>query len=74
MKLSYNKLWHTMLDKKVKKKDLEKNAGVTHYSIIQMGKDEPISLEVLVRICEYLDCDLDDVVEVVPDIENKTSC
>lgn len=63
-----------MLDKKVKKKDLEKNAGVTHYSIIQMGKDEPISLEVLVRICEYLDCDLDDVVEVVPDIENKTSC
>lgn len=74
MKLSYNKLWHTMLDKKVKKKDLEKNAGVTHYSIIRMGKDEPISLEVLVRICEYLDCDLDDVVEVVPDIENKTSC
>lgn len=74
MKISYSKLWHTMLDKKIKKIDLEKNAGITHYAMIQMGKGEPISLEVLVKICEYLDCGLNDVVEVIPEIDKNTTC
>ena len=74
MKISYSKLWHTMLDKRVKKKELEEYAGVTHYAMIQMGKGEPVSLEVLANICEYLKCDLNDVVEVVSDIEKNTTC
>ena len=74
MKVSYQKLWHLLLDRRIKKKDLEQKVGITHYSVIQMGKNEPISLEVLVKICEYLDCGLDEIVEVVPDIDKNTTC
>ena len=65
MKISYSKLWHLLLDRKIKKKDLEKKAGISHYSMIQMGKGNDISTEILVKICNTLSCGLNDIAEIV---------
>lgn len=66
MAVSYRKLWHLLLDKNMSKAALEKKAGVTHYSMTKMGKDEDVSTEVLTKICDALDCGIDDIVEFIP--------
>ena len=67
MSVSYNKLWKLLIDYKMKKSDLGKAAKMSPNTIAKLGKDEAVSLEVLVRICEVLNCDIGDIVEVVPD-------
>jgi DNA-binding Xre family transcriptional regulator len=52
------------------RKDLEKLAGVSHYTMTKMGKNEDVSTEALRNICKALDCSLDDIVELLPD-DNK---
>ncbi len=66
MAVSYNKLWHLLLDKKMSKADLEKKAGVSHYSITKMGKNEDVTTEVLTKICDALNCGINDIVEFIP--------
>lgn len=70
MAVSYMKLWHLLLDKKMTRSDLEKLAGVSHYTMTQMGKGKDVSTEALRNICFALDCKLDDIMEFIPD-ENK---
>lgn len=60
MAYSYNKLWKLMIDKKINKTALRKEAGITSNAMAKMGKDQPVSVEVLVKICRVLDCSLDD--------------
>lgn len=67
MNISYNKLWKLLIDKNMKKKDLRVAARISANTIARMGKNEPVSLEVLVKICEAFSCDIGDIVEVVPD-------
>lgn len=67
MAVSYRKLWHLMLDKKVSKNSLEKLAGISHYSVAKMTKDEDVSTEVLTKICAALDCEVQDIVDFLPD-------
>ena len=67
MAVSYKKLWHLMLDKKINKSGLEKAAGISHHSILKMNRDEDVSTEVLTKICKALDCDISDIVEFVKD-------
>lgn len=67
MNVSYMKLWHLLLDKKMTRSDLEKLAGVSHYTMTQMGKDKDVSTEALRNICIALDCELGDIMEFVPD-------
>lgn len=67
MAVSYMKLWHLLLDRKMTKGDLEKAAGVSHYTMTQMGKDKDVSTEALRNICVALGCKLDDIIEFVPD-------
>ncbi len=74
MKITYARLWQQLLDRKIKKKDLEQQAGITHYALLQMGRDEPVSLEMLAKVCDYLDCGLDDIVQVIPEIDETTFC
>ena len=64
--VSYNKLWKLLIDKQMKKKDLGDAAGVSANTIAKMGKNELVSLEVLVRICRALNCDIGDIMEVLP--------
>ncbi|MBQ8108999.1 MAG: helix-turn-helix transcriptional regulator [Clostridia bacterium] len=67
MAVSYRKLWHLMLDKKINKSGLEKLAGISHHSILKMNRDEDVSTEVLTKICSALQCNVQDIVEFLPD-------
>lgn len=64
MKYSYNKLWKLLIDKKMIKKDLMTEASITSSTMAKMGKELPVSLEVLGRICKALNCDIGDIIEI----------
>lgn len=66
MAISYNKLWKLLVDKKMSKADLRKAVGMAPNTLTKMRKDEPVSLEIIIRICECLNCDISDVMELVP--------
>ena len=70
MSISYKKLWHILLDKDLKKKDLAEMAGVSTYTINKLNRNENVTVEVLVKICRALDCTMDDILEVLDD-ENE---
>ena len=65
MKISYNRLWKLLIDKNMRKKDLGKLAGISSASIAKLGKGSNITTDVLLRICETLDCTLEDIMEIV---------
>ena len=64
MIISYNKLWHLLLDKKMNKQDLKRATGISTASIAKLGKGENITTDVLLRICKALNCDLTDIMEL----------
>lgn len=72
MKMSYKKLWKLLIDKDMKKTDLRKKAGISSSSLAKIGKNENVTTDVLLRICEALDCNLDDIAESVPDDDAET--
>lgn len=63
---SYNPLWHLLIDREIKKQELQKMSDVSAASIAKMGRCENVTTDVLLRICEALDCQLADIVERVP--------
>lgn len=67
MKMSYNKLWKLLIDKKMKKSDLRKNAKISSSTLAKLTNDENVTTEVLVKICNELKCDVSDIMEFVPD-------
>lgn len=67
MAVSYNKLWKLLIDKKMKKKDLQAAADISASVITKLGRDEPVTITILVKICAALKCDIGDVVEIVPE-------
>ena len=71
MKMSYNKLWKLLIDKQLKKSDLRTLAGISSSSLAKLGKDENVTTEVLVRICNALQCDVSDIMEFVPPISES---
>lgn len=71
MRMSYNKLWKLLIDKGMNKSAMRKAAGISSSSLAKLGKGENVTTEVLLRICEALNCNLNDIVEAVPDGENK---
>ena len=66
MAISYKKLWKLMIDKDLKKKDLRQLAGISASSITKLGKNENVNTEILERICKALDCDISDIMEMLP--------
>ena len=64
---SYNKLWKMLIDKNMKKSDLRDKAGISSASIAKLGKGDNITTDVLLRICEAMECHLDDIMETVED-------
>ena len=71
MAYSYNKLWKLMIDKKINKTTLRREAGITSNAMANMGKDQPVNVEVLAKICRVLGCTLDDIVDVLPDEDKQ---
>ena len=69
MAVSYIKLWHILLDRNMDRKDLEKLAGISHYTMTQMGKNKDVNSEALRKICVALECKIDDIMEYGPDDE-----
>lgn len=64
MDISYNRLWKLLIDKGIKKTQLKSLAGVSTNVIAKLGKNEPVSMETLAKICTALECGLDDIVEI----------
>ena len=64
--LSLKKLCHLLLDKNLKNIDLERKVGLSYYAVIQLSKDSDISTEILTRICDALDCGINDIMEFIP--------
>lgn len=52
MAVRYNKLWKILIDKKMKKKDLQEAAHITHYQMMKLARDENITIEVIGGICK----------------------
>ena len=67
MKLSYKELWVKLVEMDMKKTEFAKKAGISSASVAKLGKGANITTDVLVKICEYLKCDIADIVEVVSD-------
>ena len=65
--MSYNKLWKLLIDKKMKKSDLRKNAKISSSTLAKLTNDENVTTDVLVKICNELKCDVSDIMEFVPD-------
>ncbi len=61
MSISYNGLWKKLIDRKMQKRDLADTLSISSATIAKMGKGEPVSLDVLERICVFFDCDIGDV-------------
>ena len=67
MNISYQPLWSTLKERGMRKEDLRLAAGLTTNMIANMGKGEHISMKTLLRICEALNCEITDVIELVSD-------
>lgn len=67
MSVSYNKLWKLLIDRNMKKKELGEAAGISNSLIAKLGKNENVTVEVLVKICSALDCGIDDIMEITTD-------
>ena len=67
MRISYNKLWKMLIDKNMTKMELKEAAGVSAASIAKLGKGGNITTDVLLKICETLDCRIEDILETVED-------
>ena len=66
MEVSYKKLWKMLIDKDMKKKDLQAKAGISWASVTKFSKGETVSMDVLIKVCKALDCDIGDIVELIP--------
>ena len=66
MKVSYKKLWKKLIDENMKKKDLQANTGISWASVTKLSKDETVSMEILMKICKLLKCDIGDIMEFIP--------
>lgn len=64
MAISYKKLWKLLIDRDMKKKDLQKLAGVSSASITKLGKNENVNMEIIEKICVALKCDISDILEL----------
>jgi putative transcriptional regulator len=67
MAVSYKKLWKVLIDKDMKKTDLQAASGVSCASITKLSKGETVSMDVLIKICKVLECDIGDIMELIAD-------
>lgn len=70
MAISYNKLWKQLIDKNMTKTDLRLKADIGTATLAKLGKNEQVSMDVLLRICKTLDCDIADIMELTKGSKN----
>ena len=69
MAVSYKKLWKLLIDKDMKKKDLRLATGMTTTALAKLGKNEHVNTEILGKICKVLDCNIEDIMELISEDE-----
>lgn len=67
MAVTYKKLWHILLDRDMKKKDLQEAAELTKYTMRKLANDETVTTDTLAKICTALNCNVDDIMEIHQD-------
>lgn len=67
MAVTYKKLWKLLIDKDMKKKDLQILAGISAASITKLGKNENVNMDIIEKICIALKCDVSDILEITED-------
>ena len=67
MRISYKKLWVILIQKDISKATLRKDVGLSTGTMSKLNKGEEVALTVLMRLCDYLDCDIGDICEVLRD-------
>ena len=72
MEVSYKKLWKLLIDKDMKKKDLLATTGISWASVTKLSKGETVSMEVLMKICKALDCNIGDIMDLIPEEETSS--
>lgn len=70
MSISYNKLWKQLIDKNMTKTELRLKADIGTSTLAKLGKNEQVSMDVLLRICKTLDCDIADIMELTKESKN----
>jgi len=66
-KISYKKLWKILIDKDLNKQTLSQVANISASTLTKMSKNESVNIEMLVKICNALDCEFHDIIELVAD-------
>lgn len=66
MEVSYKKLWKILIDKDMKKKDLQAAASISWASVTKLSKGEVVSMEVLMKVCKALKCNIGDIMDFIP--------
>jgi DNA-binding Xre family transcriptional regulator len=67
MGVSYKKLFKLMIDRDMKKKDLRELASIGNSTMAKLANDENVTMEVMAKICNALNCKIDDIVDILPD-------
>lgn len=70
MEVSYKRLWKLLIDKDMKKKDLQAQAGISWTSVTKLSKGENVSMEVLMKVCKALECNIGDIIDLIPEDNN----
>ncbi|HIS35071.1 TPA: helix-turn-helix transcriptional regulator [Candidatus Scatousia excrementigallinarum] len=65
MTLSYNKLWKLLIDKGMTKTEMRLKADISTTTLAKLGKNETVSMEVLIKICKVLECNVGDIMDVI---------
>ena len=71
MGISYKKLWKLLIDRDLIKKDLREGSGLSTASMAKLAKNRNVNTNVIVRVCNYLRCDISDICEVILDEDSK---
>ena len=71
MAVSYKKLWKILIDRDMKKKDLQAQAGISWTSVTKLSKGENVSMEVLMKVCKALECNIGDIMDLIPEEGDK---
>ena len=71
MAISYKKLWKLLIDRDLKKKDLQQISGVSAASITKLGRNENVNTEIIEKICLALNCDVADIMEIADNTTNR---
>lgn len=72
MKISYNKLWKLLIDKKMKQSDLRRAAQIAPNTLTRLYKDQDVKLDVLYRICMVLGADIGEIMEFLPETQEES--